>query len=171
MSIQWWESYSTVLLILALSLLPFSKVEPRAYWNKGQGGVGISRRELYLHSRRISVAPKPQTLAVLGGNLIQSKRIEFSPQEPSVEKELKYKSLLDCLEYYESRGDDEAYNPHDPVTPSYGCLQFKRVTWKHFGCQGNIWSCRDQRKCANKMIKSDWNNIFLWSTAGRCLSD
>ena len=75
-----------------------------------------------------------------------------------------YASLIGCLEFYESSGNPKAVGEAGEI----GCLQFMSNTFNMY-CQGNIWDCDAQRRCADYMIQDNWNNVYQWSTAKNCL--
>ena len=53
---------------------------------------------------------------------------------PEIEKPepKNYSDILKKLAWCESRGDENAYNPDDVGSPSYGKYQFKKQTWISF---------------------------------------
>lgn len=75
-----------------------------------------------------------------------------------------YASLINCLEWEESRNNPNAFGKAGEI----GCLQFLPSTFKAY-CEGDIWNCKDQRVCCDKMLQENWENINQWTTANRCL--
>lgn len=75
-----------------------------------------------------------------------------------------YGSLIDCLEYYESRGNPEAIGQVGEI----GVLQFKQKTFDMY-CKGNIWNPLVQKACADKMLQENFNNLRHWTTANKCI--
>lgn len=82
--------------------------------------------------------------------------------------------LIDQLAYCESRNDEKAINPRDPVTASLGLLQFKTDTFWRYNeiykilpdlerteVNNIIFDGETQRKLAKKIIKDGgWRNWY-----------
>ena len=86
------------------------------------------------------------------------------------EIELTHKTLIECLEWYESTDNPNAVGKAGEI----GCLQFKRPTWNAYCVPldfTDIWDCQQQKYCADQMIKDDWNNLRHWTTALKCLRE
>ena len=100
---------------------------------------------------------------------------------------LVFKSLIKCLNAYESGGNDFAKgDPYanqtperklycdNPLFPSeycaFGRLQFWQRTW-FSKCEGDIFNPRDQFVCADRLLMEDWNNRFMWTSVYKCLAD
>lgn len=129
-----------------------------------------SEPKLYVRSRKM---PPVETQTLASKANIEG-LYAVSTRTQGNNTKLEYETLINCLEWFESRGNPEAFNRYDPYTPSYSVLQFKRSTFEHYcvekyGYRNDIWNPEIQRQCANDMIKNDWNNIFHWSTAQQCL--
>jgi hypothetical protein len=96
-----------------------------------------------------------------------------SMSAPWYPKPIVYGTLINCLAFHESTNNPEAYNPADPVTPSYGLLQFKEGTFQDYCVDkygySDIWDEQSQRECCDRMLQDDWNNINHWSTSKHCL--
>ena len=81
------------------------------------------------------------------------------------------KQLIACLIYYESKEDENAYNPNDRGTPSYGCLQFKKDTFQEFCIdkykfRDDIMDCGIQKSCADLMIRDGY--AYKWTALKFC---
>lgn len=103
-------------------------------------------------------------------NLIQQNTL-LPMANPVIIEPHTYATLIDCLVYYESKGDPNAVG--DSGT-SFGVLQFKEQTFQQYcvekyGLENDIWNEDIQRTCCDEMLKSDFNNINHWSTKGFCL--
>jgi hypothetical protein len=103
-------------------------------------------------------------LQITDGSLIAN-----SP--PFLIEESIYASLIDCLIFHESTGNPNAYNPADPITPSYGILQFKETTFQEFCVErykypNDIWNAEIQKLCCENMIADGY--LYHWSTRGYC---
>jgi hypothetical protein len=101
--------------------------------------------------------------------LIQDNSI-MALSNPVYIKPIIYGTLLDCISYYESR-----HNP-DAVGDAGECgqYQFMPSTFKaycvdKYGLEDNIFDSDIQKRCADEMIQEDWNNVYQWTTAPRCL--
>ena len=73
---------------------------------------------------------------------------------------------LSRLAYCESRGNPEAINEHDPITPSIGLFQYKVETWAYFSEQfnfkGDIMNGADQWELTRRVIEADERNKSHW---------
>ena len=83
-----------------------------------------------------------------------------------------YTELLNCLIYYESTGNERAFNPKDTDgRPKFGLLQFG---WKEFqdfcilryGLENDIWSGKIQVECWKLMVKDGY--LRKWGTLKYC---
>ena len=74
-----------------------------------------------------------------------------------------YGSLINCLEMKESSGNPNAVGK----AGEKGCLQFLPQTWKE-NCEGDIWDCENQRRCADKLIERGY--LRYRTTAKLCIS-
>ena len=91
---------------------------------------------------------------------------------PIYVRPLIYKTLLSCIEFKESSGNDYAVGK----AGEKGCLQYMSATFKHycidkFNVANNmedIWNCEIQKQCADQMIEYNWNLIHQWTTAHLC---
>jgi len=95
--------------------------------------------------------------------------------------DLKYDWLIECLEYYESKHNelakgDKYYKCNNVLFESpycaFGSMQFWQETFKNncyrYGLT-DIWSKEESRLCADLMIQENWNNVYQWSTAKKCI--
>lgn len=92
----------------------------------------------------------------------------YSPKVEDVD--LKYDSLIACLIYYESKGNPNAIGDNGLA---FGKLQFWKSTFYEY-CQRydmelDYYNSDHQIILADEMISRDWNNVYHWSTAERCL--
>jgi hypothetical protein len=93
-----------------------------------------------------------------------------NPENPLV-----FSKVLACLIEKESNGNENAYNPNDCGSPSFGCLQFKKKTFKTFcvdkyklaKSEDEIWNCLTQQLCADRLIRDGYSNF--WTTYKACL--
>lgn len=110
---------------------------------------------------------KEGKLIVYQGNSVKASVIPvwFKPQI--------YGSLIDCLAFYESSNNPEAFNPNDPNGGSYGLLQFQRPTFDMYSKKYNLHldykNPEDQKLLADYMIQDNWDNIRHWTTRKFCL--
>jgi hypothetical protein len=80
-----------------------------------------------------------------------------------------YGAVIDCLEKYESGGNEYAMGEAGEI----GCMQFMPSTWDMY-CVGkyhlrnNIWDCGLQRLCADLMLQDKISNLNHWTTARYC---
>lgn len=78
---------------------------------------------------------------------------------------LENKPLIKCLAWYESSYRTDVYGDSGRA---YGVMQFHQPTFNLF-CEGDYYNSRDQVVCADKMISSNWNLVYHWSTAKFCI--
>ena len=76
-------------------------------------------------------------------------------------------SLIDCLSYYESSHNPNAVGKAGEI----GCLQFMPSTFKmycvdKYGLKNDIWDCKVQWECADKMLID--GGINNWTTRDLC---
>lgn len=107
----------------------------------------------------------PELQMIEGNSLIAVS----NPYYPSIRT---YGTLIDCLASKESSNNPDVINWNDCGSPSYGLLQFKKMTYIHF-CVNQYGFSEDdlmnpevQRDCADIMIKN--GNLHHWSTAKYC---
>lgn len=83
-------------------------------------------------------------------------------------KPIIYGSLIGCLEWHESKGNDYAIGK----AGEKGCLQFMPKTFEQFcvkkyGFKNDIFDPEIQWACADLMIQDGY--LKLWTTAKKCL--
>jgi hypothetical protein len=108
--------------------------------------------------------PEPE-LAMVQGNPLLPTQAVYTPKTS-----LTYRTLINCLEFYESSGNPNAVGDAGEI----GCLQFLPTTFQHYcvekyGFPDDIWSCGIQKECADKMITDRWNNVYHWTVAQWCI--
>jgi hypothetical protein len=79
--------------------------------------------------------------------------------------------LIDCLIYYESKGNEEAVNPCDTDgRPKYGLLQFDTRTFKmycvdKYNLPNDIFDSDIQKTCCDNMISDGlarhWGTLYM----------
>lgn len=81
------------------------------------------------------------------------------------------KSVIDCLIRYESSWNPEAVGDFGQAI---GLLQFHRPTFERYAKKYNleldIKNPNHQILLANLMLNDNFNNVYQWSVASRCLS-
>lgn len=90
-----------------------------------------------------------------------------------IKKEYIFADLIDCLIEKESEGRNICIIDTNGK-PSCGILQFQRRTFNEycvnkFNLENNIRSDNIQKTCADLMLQENFNNLFHWSTAKKCL--
>jgi hypothetical protein len=85
-------------------------------------------------------------------------------------KPMTYGDLISCLEYHESKGNPTARGKDGEI----GCLQFLPKTFEEFCVKkykfrNDPYDPEIQRQCADQMISENWKNVYLWTTAKKCL--
>ena len=94
-------------------------------------------------------------LSVLGSQIV----------DESIFEGLRFKTLLKCIAWRESSWNARAIGDQGRAV---GLLQFHKETWERY-CQGDRKDPRAQLECADKMLSENFNNIWHWTTARKCL--
>lgn len=89
--------------------------------------------------------------------------------QPSWFKPQTYGAMIECLEWHESRGDEEAIGQ----AGEKGVLQFMPTTFQELcvdklGLPNDIWDADNQRRCADYLLQDNWNYIYRWTTYKFC---
>jgi len=132
--------------------------------------LGILLAGYLLFGQNRSEAPvEPQT-----GNLNLIQNNSLIPISPIyIPHTFVHGTLIGCLEWYESRGDEGAYNHCDTDgREKFGCMQFGDIEFQDFcveryGLKDNIWDCNVAKVCADKMIDDGY--MSKWGTLKYCL--
>jgi len=87
---------------------------------------------------------------------------------PVIEEKLVYDALIAKLCHCESTSDPTKINQNDMGSPSYGILQFKVPTFYNFcvvkyGLANDLMNPDVQKKCADEMLKEDFDNVWNWA--------
>jgi len=82
-----------------------------------------------------------------------------------------YGDIIGCLEWHESRGNENAVGDKGLAN---GILQFHKSTFDYFcekyGLKLDYCSSEDQKLLADYMLQDNFNNIRHWSVYKRCLN-
>ena len=123
----------------------------------------ISASQAVLYGWNNPVNPKNASLASFGA--LDDKFI--------IAEDLTFYETIKCLARYESSTNPKKMNWNDNGSPSYGLLQFKKFTFEaycvdKFGFVNVIMNPEIQTRCANYMLKDNYNNITHWTPWRNC---
>jgi len=121
-----------------------------------------SNERYFLEAKRIGEEDRG-LIVILGNTLYPSSSPFYYPT-------LKYKDLIDCLAWYESRNNQNRVGKYGEI----GILQFKKSTWnyfcKKFDVNLDIYNEEHQRLLADLILRDNFWNIKHWTVWKRCIN-